>query len=186
MEDTAIVQLYWDRDERAILATSQKYGDHCMSIAKNILGDREDAEECVNDTYLHAWNAIPPHRPRILSAFLGKLTRNLSFNLYKRNTALKRGGGTAAAVLEEIAGLGSGTDSVEQEIDRRELVRAIDAFLAGLPAAKRRLFVCRYWYLDSISSIASRSGMTEGHVSVTLWRLRGKLREHLLERGFEL
>ena len=116
----------------------------------------------------------------------GKLTRNLSFNLYKRNTALKRGGGNAAAVLEEIAGLVSGTDSVEREIDRRELVRAIDAFLAGLPADKRRLFVCRYWYLDSISSIASRSGMTEGHVSVTLWRLRGKLHEHLLERGFEL
>ena len=157
-----------------------------MSIAKNILGNREDAEECVNDTYLHAWNAIPPHRPRILSAFLGKLTRNLSFNLYKRNTALKRGGGNAAAVLEEIAGLVSGTDSVEQEIDRRELLKAIDGFLAQLPAEKRGMFVRRYWYFDSVSQIASRFGTTENRVSVTLHRLRSKLHDHLLKGGFAL
>ena len=103
MEDGSIVQLYWDRDEQAIPATAEKYGNYCASVAKNILDRREDAEECVNDTYMSAWNAMPPHRPQILSAFLGKLTRNLSLNRYKQNTAGKRGGGQAMAVLDELA-----------------------------------------------------------------------------------
>ena len=110
MDDTTIVQLYWDRDERAIPATSGKYGNYCNSIAWNILGNREDAEECVNDTYLCAWTSMPPHRPRVLSAFLGKLTRNLSLNRYKHHIAEKRGGGEAPAVLDEIAELVSDTD----------------------------------------------------------------------------
>ena len=170
MDDTTIVQLYWDRDERAIPATSGKYGNYCNSIAWNILGNREDAEECVNDTYLCAWTSMPPHRPRVLSAFLGKLTRNLSLNRYKHHIAEKRGGGEAPAVLDEIA----------------ELVRAIDTFLERLPADKRRIFVCRYWYFDPVSKIASRFGMTENHVSVTLNRLRLKLHNYLQERGFDL
>lgn len=186
MDDGRIVQLYWDRDERAIPATADKYGSYCASIARNILGSREDAEECVNDTYLRAWSAMPPHRPGVLSAFLGKLTRNLSLNRYKYNTADRRGGGEAPAVLDEIGELVSDTDTVEGEIDRRELVQAIDAFLGGLPADKRRIFVCRYWYFDSVSHIASRFGMTENRVSVTLHRLRRKLRDHLLEGGFDL
>ena len=186
MDDTKIVQLYWDRNEQAIPATADKYGRYCASIAQNILGNKEDAEECVNDTYISAWNSMPPHRPSILSTFLGKITRNLSFNRYKYNTANKRGGGEAALVLDEIAELVSGTDSVEQEVLRKELVKAIDAFLDGLPDDKRRIFVCRYWYFDSVSNIASRFGMTENNVSVTLNRLRLKLHNHLLERGFEL
>lgn len=121
MDDTTIVQLYWDRDERAIPATSGKYGNYCNSIAWNILGNREDAEECVNDTYLCAWTSMPPHRPRVLSAFLGKLTRNLSLNRYKHHTAEKRGGGEAPAVLDEIAELVSDTDNVERAVDRRNL-----------------------------------------------------------------
>ena len=104
MDDAQIVQLYWDRNEQAIHATSDKYGNYCASIAKNILGNQEDAEECVNDTYLNAWNAMPPHRPSILSTFLGKITRNLSFNRYKHNTANKRGGGELPVVLEELSG----------------------------------------------------------------------------------
>ena len=186
MDDTTIVQLYWDRDERAIPATSGKYGNYCNSIAWNILGNREDAEECVNDTYMRAWNSMPPHRPNALSAFLGKITRNVSLNRYKQNTADKRGGGEVPAVLEEIAELVSDTDSVEQEVDRRELVKAIDAFLDGLPTEKRSLFLCRYWYFDSVSDLASRFGMTENHVSITLNRLRRKLHNDLLERGFDL
>lgn len=186
MDDAKIVQLYWDRSERAIPATADKYGAYCASIARNILGSREDAEECVNDTYLSAWNSMPPHRPRVLSAFLGKLTRNLSLNRYRHNTADKRGGGEAPAVLDEIAELVSDTGSVEQELDRRELLRAIDAFLGGLPAEKRRLFVRRYWYFDRVSEIAYRFGMTENHVSVSLNRLRANLRKDLLERGFDL
>lgn len=186
MDDAKIVQLYWDRDEQAIPATSEKYGSYCAAIAKNILGNWEDAEECVNDTYMSAWNAMPPHKPSILSTFLGKITRNLSINRYKQKTAGKRGGGEAPAVWDEIAEFVSDTDSVEQEMDRRELVRAIDAFLDRLPADKRSIFVCRYWYFDRVSDIAARFGMSENHVSVTLNRLRLKLHNDLLERGFEL
>ena len=129
---------------------------------------------------------MPPHRPRVLSAFLGKLTRNLFLNRYKHHTAEKRGGGEAPAVLDEIAELVSDTDNVERAVDRRELVRAIDTFLERLPADKRRIFVCRYWYFDPVSKIASRFGMTENHVSVTLNRLRLKLHNYLQERGFDL
>jgi RNA polymerase sigma-70 factor (ECF subfamily) len=186
MDDAKIVRLFWDRDEQAIPAAADKYGSYCTAIAKNILGNREDAEECVNDTYLHAWNSMPPHRPGVLSTFLGKITRNLSFDRYKHNTADKRGGGEAAAVLDELLEIVSDTDSVEQELDRRELVRAIDAFLGTLSDRKRDIFVCRYWYFDSIFTIASRFGMTENNVSVQLNRIRLKLHHYLLERGFEL
>ena len=186
MDDSKIVQLYWDRDEQAIPATSDKYGTYCISIAQNILGNQEDAEECVNDTYMSAWTSMPPHRPNILFVFLGKITRNLSLNRYKQNTAGKRGGGEVPVVLDEIAELVSDTGSVEQEVDRRELVKAIDAFLDRLPTDKRSIFICRYWYFDSVSKIAARFGMTENHVSVTLNRLRVKLHNDLLERGFDL
>ena len=110
MDDAKIVQLYWDRNEQAIPATADKYGRYCTSIAKNILGNNEDAEECVNDTYLNAWNSMPPHRPSILSTFLGKIVRNLSFNRYKHNTADKRGGGELPVVLEECRSCGRTTE----------------------------------------------------------------------------
>ena len=186
MEDSQIVQLYWDRDEQAIPHTAEKYGGYCLAVAGNILGNSKDAEECVNDTYLNAWNAIPPHRPQVLSAFLGKITRNLAFNRHKRNTADKRGGGEAAAVLEELAEVVSGKDNVEQEVDRRALVNEIDVFLGKLPAEKRKIFLCRYWYFDSIADIASRFGKSENGVPVLLHRLREKLRRHLTERGFAI
>jgi len=186
LDDTKIVQLYWDRDEQAIPATYEKYESYCISIAKNILGNKEDAEECVNDTYLHAWNSMPPHRPSILSTFLGKITRNLSFNRYKHNTADKRGGGELPAVLDELSDLVSGSDDVEQEFYTNELVKVIDTFLDTLSPEKRSVFICRYWYTDSISEIAVRYGMKEGAVSMTLNRLRQKLHNYLSERGFEL
>ena len=186
MDDAEIVRLYWDRNEQALAATADKYGRYCASIAENILGSKEDAEECVNDTYMNAWRAMPPYKPRVLSAFLGKITRNLSLNRYKYMTAGKRCGGSSTAILDEIGELVSDTGSVERVIDRRELVKAIDAFLGELSADKRSIFVCRYWYFDSISSIASRFGMTENHVSVALGRIRLKLHKYLTERGFEL
>lgn len=185
MDDNEIVQLYWDRSEQAIPATFEKYGNYCISIAENILGNKEDAEECVNDTYLNAWNSIPPHRPSVLSTFLGKITRNLSLNRYKQSRADKRGGGSLPQVLDELAECVSGTDDVEQEIGHRELIRMIDTFLSTLSASKRGIFICRYWYFDSICDIASRFGMTENSVSVTLSRLRMKLHNYLTERGFE-
>ena len=185
MEDARIVQLYWERNEQAISATADKYGAYCASIARNILGVPEDVEECVSDTYLRAWNAIPPHRPQILPAFLGRITRNLALNRYRHSRADKRGGGRLPAVLEELSFVTGGEDA-EQALDRREVVDAVNSFLAGLPARKRTIFLCRYWYLDSIAEIGARFGMTEGSVSVTPSRLRRKLRDHLLERGIDV
>ena len=185
MDDAKIVQMYFDRDEQAIPATADKYGNYCTSIAKNILGNHEDAEECVNDTYLNTWNSIPPHRPNMLSAFLGKIVRNLAFNRYKHNTADKRGGGEIALVLDELADCVSGEDNVERSCEMRELIAAINDFLVTLPKEKRNIFVCRYWYTDSISHIADRYGMSDAAVSMMLNRLRAKLHNYFLERGSE-
>jgi len=186
MNDKDIIQLYFNRDQRALSATEKKYGNYCTSIAKNILGNNEDAEECVNDTYLNTWNAIPPSRPSVLSVFLGRITRNLAFNKYKQNHAKKRGNGEVAVVLDELAECVSGFDDVEQEIDRQELIITINSFLDTLTQKKRNIFICRYWYSDSISSIAERYEMTESNVSTTLNRLRSKLKEYLSERGYYL
>ena len=177
MEDLQIIRLYWDRDEAAIPATAEQYGSYCTAIAGNILENREDAEECVNDAYLAAWNAMPPHRPGHLAAFLGKLVRNLALNRYKRNTAEKRGGGAVTAVLDELSELVSGTDTVEQELERRELVRAINGFLAGLSPKKRSLFVSRYWYTESIAEIAPPLLPADG---VLFHRCSGYARERSL------
>ena len=186
MNDSDIIQLYWDRNDRAIRETSEKYGRYCGSIAKNILGNAQDAEECVNDTYFNAWNAMPTHWPERLAAFLGKITRNLSLNRYKRSHAEKRGCGEFVLVLEELADCVSGTDTVEQEIDRRELIRAVNSFVSGLPERKRHLFVRRYWYADPIADIADVYGMGAGNVAKTLERVRKQLRIYLMERGFAL
>lgn len=186
MEDNAIVQLYWDRDEKAISATAEKYGAYCLSIAGNILGNTEDALECVNAAYLSAWNSIPPNRPERFCAYLGKIVRNLSFNLYKKDRAAKRGNGQVTLVLDELSELVSASCSPEEEWNRKQLAEAINAFLAELPAEKRNIFVCRYWYADSVKDIAKRFGLTQNNVSVTLNRLRAKLHRYLTERGFKL
>ncbi len=186
MEDQKIVQLYRDRDEGAIPATAAKYGGYCTSIAQNILNDEQDTEECVNDTWLAAWNAMPPHRPARLSAFLGKLTRNLSFNRYQARRADKRGGGQLPLVLDELGECVSGREDVEGAVDRKELAQAIGQFLSTLPPRSQDLFVRRYWYADSIAAIAQRYGRTEGSVAMDLSRTRSKLKTYLTERGFDL
>lgn len=186
MEDVKIVQLYWDRNESAISETANKYGNYCTSIAQNILGDHEDAQECVNDTYLNAWNSMPPHRPNMLRTFLGKITRNLSFNKYKHDHAHKRGDGQISAILDELSECVSGKDDVQAEVEYHELVRAIDEFLDSLSPQKRRIFVCRYWYNDSISEIAKQFRMKENAVSMTLRRIRSKLRQYLVDRGYHV
>lgn len=186
MEDERIIDLYFRRDEEAIPATANKYGAYCTAIAKNILPTPEDAEECVNDTYYKTWNAIPPHKPTVLSAFLGKITRNLAFNLYKASTAEKRGGGELPLVLEELAGCVSGGDSVEEVLDRKALAEEIDRFLGGLSAEKRSIFVRRYFYTDPLSDIAQSYGMSYSGLLMTLNRLRKKLRAYLIKRGYNL
>ena len=184
--DSEIVSLYWGRDEKAITATAEKYGNYCRSIAKNILGNDEDAEECVSDTYLNAWNAIPPHRPENLATFLGRITRNLSFNRYKNNRAEKRGGGETALVLDELEACVSGSDNVVQSVERAELIGEINAFVKALPTEKRNIFVRRYWYADPIFEIAKLYGKQPDSVAKTLERTRKQLKKHLLEKGYDL
>ena len=186
MEDTTIIELYWRRSEAAIPATAEKYSAYCASIARGILGSPEDTEECLNDTWLGAWNAIPPHRPAFLAAFLGKITRNLAINRRQAARAEKRGGGTLPAVLEELEEIVSGTQSPEDALVRQELLDAIGGFLSAQPVRKRQLFVMRYFETASVSELARRFGMRENAVSMALGRLRKQLKAHLLERGFDL
>ena len=186
MEDKDIVDLYWQRNENAIKETSSKYGNYCKSIANNILQNNEDSEECVNDTYLRAWNSIPPHRPAFLSVFLGKITRHLSFDKLRYKNADKRGGGEIYIVLDELAECVSGNESADEELERKELIKVINDFLETMSKEKCNIFLCRYWYAYPVSKIAKQFGMTENQVSVVLNRTRRKLKEYLTERGYNL
>ncbi len=182
MQDNEILDLYFARDEQALAQTDKKYGQYCRTIAMNILHDRMDTEECVSDTYLHAWNAIPPQRPNVFSAFLGRITRNLSFDRFKAASAQKRGGGSLPLALEEL-GECVGADDTQQAFDERELVRVIDAFLRTLSERERGVFLRRYWYVDSIRDIAKQYAMNENSVKSILLRTREKLRRELLKEG---
>lgn len=186
MDDNEIIQLYWDRNEQAINATAQKYGNYCKAIARNILNNKEDVEECINDTYLNAWNAMPAHWPEQLATFLGKITRNLSFNKYRHDHTEKRGGGEIVFILDELTDCVSDIDNVEQIIERQELIKEINIFVKSLPTDKRNIFVRRYWYADSVSEIAKDCGMLPGNVSKILERTRKQLKVYLVERGFDL
>ena len=186
MDDKGIIQLFFDRNEKAIEEASAKYGSYCRTVAENILASCEDAEECVNDALLKAWNAIPPAKPAVLRTFLGRITRNTALDIYKKKNAEKRGSGQFAAVLDELAECVSGGSEPEKEIDKAELSAAINSFLATLPEDKCALFVRRYWFAESVSELAKKSGMSENNVSVSLSRIRGKLHDYLIERGFEL
>ena len=186
MDDEKIVQLYCERNEQAIQETANKYGNYCNSIAKNILGNNEDAEECVNDTYLNTWNSIPPHKPKILSTFLGKIVRNLAFNKYKHDHADKRGGGELPLVLDELAECVSGNENIADAFVMKEIVSAINEFLSTLSEIKRNIFIRRYWYTESIVDIAKSYHMESTAVSMMLNRIRSKLHNYLIERGYDI
>ena len=186
MEDEKLIGMFWNRSEDAIRCTSATYGTGLTALANRITGNPDDAKECVNDTYLRAWNAMPPHKPQVLSAFLGKITRNLAFDRYKRRAAEKRGGGEISAVLDELSELISDTEELEDALYEKELISAINVFLGTLSPDKRCIFVRRYWYADSVSDIAVRLGKKEGAVSMMLGRLRRQLRDYLTERGFSV
>ena len=181
MEDSQIVALYWARNEQALAETARKYGNYCFSIAYNILTSREDADESVNDTYMSAWERIPPHEPAVLSAFLGKITRRISLNRWRNQSRKKRGGGEVILALEELSECIPGRDDVERSIQQKELTQAIVVFLNQLPGTEREVFLCRYWYLADIRQIASVFGFTESKVKSMLHRTRLKLRTHLTE-----
>jgi len=183
MDDSSIIALYWERSDRAIAETAHKYGTYCHYIANAILESREDAEECVNDTWLRTWNTIPPQRPERLQTFLGKITRNLALNRREKNRAQKRGTGQTSLVLDELAecvGAGSGEDRITDEMHLRDV---LNRFLAGLPVKTRKIFVRRYWYMSPVKEIAAEYRISESKVSVTLFRTRNQLKAVLEKEG---
>lgn len=179
MDDNEIVDMYFDRSETAISLTAAKYGNYCYRIAFNILSNKEDSEESVNDTYLAAWNNMPPRRPNAFSAFLGKLTRYISLDRWKARNAYKRGGGEVPLSLEELEECLPGGENPEQAYSKNELLRHVNSFLEALTETERKVFVCRYWYLDSTQEIADRFGFSQSKVTAMLHRIRGKLRKRL-------
>ena len=185
MEDERIVSLYWERSEQAISETSTKYGNYCYSIAYNILYSDQDAEESVNDTYMDAWNSMPPHKPSILSSFLGKITRRLSIDRWRKNNAQKRGGGEILWVLDELEDCIADDSSPEDEFEKQRLARVINDFVTALPQTEQKVFLCRYWYMDSIDAICKQFGFSESKVKSMLMRTRLKLKNILTEEGFQ-
>lgn len=186
MKDEEIIALYWKRDEQAIAATAEKYGSYCRAISYNILHNNEDAQECLNDTWLGAWNSIPPRRPNRLSVYLGKITRNLSLNRARSYTAQKRGLGQTDLVLSELEDCIPAGNDVEQILDEMILTRSINQFLRAQPRQKRNIFIRRYWYLYPIRNIAAAYGMSESKVASLLFRMRNELKSCLEKEGITL
>ena len=181
LEDEKIIDLYWERSESAISETDKKYRSRCMYVARSILEDNSDAEECLNDTYLTAWNLMPPERPKFLSSFLFKIVRNHSLNKFRfhNNSRRKR---NISFSTEELAECVDGSNNVEEKFDEAEVVNAINEFLETLKKDRRYIFVRRYWYLDSIADIAEHCSLTEENVMVILSRVRKQLKDHLKRR----
>ncbi len=176
MEDSEIIELYNQRDEHAISECSKKFGAYCTSIARNILSSFEDVEECVADTWLHAWNAIPPARPNRLCVFLGRITRNLSIDRFRREHREKNGNGQVAMCLDELSEVVGEDSRIEDSMIQKEL---LETFLRGLAAKDKDVFLLRYWYLMPLEQVAARAGLSAGAVKLRLHRVRRALREFL-------
>lgn len=185
MEDSKIIDLFYARSEQAIMELSQKYGAVCAKIARNILNSELDAEECVNDAYLGAWNTIPPQRPNPLLTYICRIVRNLSIKKYHSNTSAKRNSYYDVA-LDELEDCLSSCETVEDTLSAKEFAHVLDDFLDTLDAESRVMFVRRYWYSDPISSIADRLRMSNNNVSVRLSRIRSRLKKYLRKEGFEV
>lgn len=182
MEDEKILRLYQQRSETAIAATGEKYGGYCHTIAYNILASYEDSDECVWDTWLRTWNAIPPAWPKSLKSFVGRITHNLAIDRYRHDQ--RRGGGSMAEVLEELQ---AGALSDPEETAEAETLRqCVTAFLRAQPREKRRLFIMRYWYMYSTMEISRKTGLKEERIRTELYRLRKKLRTHLEKEGYTI
>ena len=186
MEDEKIVDLYWQRSESAIRETEIKYDRYLTKIAYNILADAEDSRESVNDTYLAAWNSMPPHRPGVLSTYLGKLTRRISIDCFRRRTRQKRGGSEYEVSLSELGDCVSGGNTTEEIINVKLLADAIGIFLRLQSEEVRNAFIGRYYYLDSLKEVAAYCGMTESKCKTLLYRTRVALKEYLREEGFDV
>jgi RNA polymerase sigma-70 factor (ECF subfamily) len=184
LSDEQIVALYWARSETAITETAAVYGRYCHKIAMNVLANNEDADECVNDTYAHAWDAIPPARPRKLSAFLGRITRNLALHIWEKRQAGRRGGGQFDLVLSELDEvLADSSASMERQIESAEITAALNGFLSTQTDVNRRLFVRRYWHADGLEEISNDLGMSVGKAKSVLFRMRKNLKTHLESEG---
>lgn len=186
MKDQEIVSLYWDRNEDAIQQTQNKYGAYLSKVAYNILADFEDSKECVNDTYLAAWNSMPTNRPSNLGTYLGKIARQFSIDVFRRKHRGKRFASEYAISLDELGDTFSDGATPEQELDAKLLDDAINRFVCALPKLTQRAFVGRYYFFDSLKDIASYCGMTEGKVKMLLYRTRQKLKLYLKKEGFEV
>ncbi len=186
MDDKEIIALYQTRDENAIRQTEKKYSSYLTTIAFNILGNREDGEECVNDTYFKAWNTIPPNIPAVLKHYLGKITRELSIDRLRKKTSRKRGGSEYELSLDELAECAGSGDSTQQAADASVLVDLIEEFLHRCRDDERDMFVCRYYFCDSLREIAEYFGVNVSKVKNTLFRIRAGLKKHLESEGYVL
>lgn len=186
MDDKAILDLYFARDEQAITETDRKYGSYCYRVANQILCSHEDSEETVSDTYYHTWNTIPPQRPNYLKLFLAKITRNLAFTRWRKLSAAKRGGGETELVLEELSGCIPGKERIDDELNAKELGKAIQSFLSTLPERDQDIFLQRYFFVDDTDTIAKRYGIKRTNVNVILSRTRFKLKIYLTQEGYDL
>ena len=186
MEDERILDMYWQRDESAIRETERKYGKYLTKIAYSILANAEDSQESVSDAYLGAWNSIPPHRPGVLSAYLAKLTRRCSIDIFRRRYREKRVGSEYALSLDELGDCVAAGDSTEETVEVGELTRAIGDYLRSLDGKARTTFIERYFFLDSIREIAACHHMSEPKVKSLLFRTRKGLRDYLIKEGFPL
>lgn len=186
MEDKQIVDLYWARAENAISETADKYGKYCHYIAYNILHNNEDSEECVNDTYLAAWNAMPDKRPDKLSAFLGKIIRHLALKCWERYNAEKRGSGQVMLALDELQECIPATDNEDRIVDNLVLAEVFNRFLSSLPKEKRMIFMRRYWYMSPVAEIAENYSISESKVKMSLLRTRSELKLFLEKEGVSL
>ena len=186
MEDKQIIDLYWKRSETAIIETARKYGKYCRYIAFNILRNNEDIEECVNDTYLRAWNNIPPHYPSVLKTFLGKITRNLSLDKYEQLHAKKRNNGQMPLIFDEIQECLPSLNDTENIIEEIALTDILNHFLSSLSLEQRKIFMRRYWYLSPIKEIANEYGISESKVKMSLFRSRNKLKNLLEKEGISI
>ncbi len=181
MEDQQIIELYWKRDEAAVVQTAKAYTGYCHAVAERILQSPEDAEEALNDTWLAAWNSIPPHRPHCLRTFLGRLTRNISLNMVRAKHAQKRSTDAVRVVYDEVEEWLAAGEDIERELSSKELAEAINRFLGGIPETERQVFVRRYWYVQTVSEISACYGFSESKVKSMLLRIRKKLYTKLKE-----
>ena len=184
MLDREIVDLFWKRSEEAIRQVQSKYGKYCLSIARNILPTAEDAQECVNDTYMAAWNSIPPHRPKILATFLGKLTRRISVDRWRKDNTKKRGGDTVTMALEELGECATNHGDPHKHLEAKELGQIITRFLRDQTDLERIVFIHRYYRMETIENIAKEFGLTDTNTRTILYRTRRKLRVYLEKEGY--